>query len=107
MLKRLLITALLAPSLFPTSATSKEAPSAWQIRKCQIYKAAWSDLPILMDTSLLSLQFTTLNETFISSGCLAHIGICPQSKGEIAAANILTIAAMNGGTASSFVPFRC
>jgi hypothetical protein len=108
MCKGLLSAVAIASSLFPQIAVAENPlPTPWQIRKCQIYKAAWEDLPMLMSTGSFSPQFKTLNETFIESGCLAHIAICPQGQQEIDAANLLTIAAMNGGTASTFLPFRC
>ena len=60
-----------------------------------------------MDVSTLTQQFITLNKEFMASNCLAHTKICPENKAEIDAANLLTVASMNGGTASSFLPFRC
>jgi hypothetical protein len=33
--------------------------------------------------------------------------VCPRSGEEIETANVLTIAAMNAGMASTFLPFAC
>lgn len=87
--------------------TASATPSDWQVKKCQIYRSAWNDLPSVMDTTRFTASFKALNETFMAAGCLDHTAICPQNPAEIQAANILTIAAMNGGTASTFLPFRC
>lgn len=102
----LLAAALLIPGLLQ-SATAQQAPTAWQIRKCQIYRSAWKDLPKLVDTTSFTQGFNALNDEFMASNCLAHTKICPANEAEIKAANLLTIASMNGGTASSFPPFRC
>lgn len=100
----MMIASLLVPEL---ASAQHSQPTPWQIRKCQIYTSAWNDLPTLLGIEGLSHQFKTLNEKFISSGCLARIAICPQGNQEVEPANFLTIAAMNGGTASTFLPFRC
>lgn len=98
----------IALSLFPKIALADETmPTPWQLRKCQIYTDAWNDLPKLLDTSSFRQQFRTQNEKFMASACLDRISVCPQGDVEIEAANLLTIAVMNGGTASSFLPFRC
>jgi hypothetical protein len=105
---RFLTAAYIALSLLPQFAHADGSlPTPWQIKKCQIYTDAWNDLPTLLDTGSFRQQFRTQNETFIASGCLARIAVCPERDVEIEAANLLTIAAMNGGTASTFLPFRC
>lgn len=89
------------------NTTAEEAPTPWQIKKCKIYREAWKDLPKLMDTTAFTQGFNDLNEAFIASKCLGNTKICPTNEAKIKAANLLTIASMNGGTASSFPPFRC
>jgi len=42
-----------------------------------------------------------------SPGCTEAIDICPRSSNEIHIANALTLAMMNSGAASTFLPFRC
>lgn len=105
---RLLMAAVLASPFWPQGAVAEGSlPTPWQIKKCQIYRTAWNDLPMLLDTSSFSHRFRAQNESFIASGCLDRISVCPVGDAEMEAANLLTIAAMNGGTASTFLPFRC
>jgi hypothetical protein len=55
----------------------------------------------------LGPAFIELHDAFIASGCTGASDVCPRSDREIEIANILTIAAINAGTASTFPPFAC
>jgi hypothetical protein len=93
----------------PTVAQSvrNSQPSAWQVKKCQIYHHAWSRLLEEWGHKRFSAEFVDKNRIFIENACLIDVDVCPNSPMEIEAANVLTIATMNAGAASSFSPFRC
>ena len=55
----------------------------------------------------LGPDFLERHDRFLASGCMAQVDICPRSPQEIEIADILTIGAMNAGTASTFLPFTC
>jgi hypothetical protein len=52
-------------------------------------------------------EFRERHDAFLASGCTARADVCPRSAEEFEVANMLTIAAMNAGTASTFLPFAC
>ncbi|MDO1582527.1 hypothetical protein [Rhizobium oryzicola] len=93
--------------LSPFPAIAEESPTAWQIKKCQIYQDAWKKARSHFPFEAVSQEFIQSNEAFIASGCLASIAVCPQTPVDFKLANALTVAAMKGGTASSFLPFKC
>lgn len=80
---------------------------AMAIQKVSDLQIAWGDLRMPLGTGSFRNRFKKLNETIIASGCPARIAIRPQAQQEIDAANVLTTAVMNGGTASTFLSFRC
>ena len=88
-------------------AQPSEPASAWQDKKCQIYAASWNQALDFFGTDNLNYNFIAQNENFIASGCTAPPGVCAQSSQELEIANALTLAMMNAGTASTFLPFRC
>ena len=47
------------------------------------------------------------HEAFLQSGCTAPADVCPRSREEFEFADLLTVLAMNAGTASTFLPFAC
>jgi hypothetical protein len=82
-------------------------PSSWAHTKCARYTAAWSSLMSKRGTSDLGAVFLSRHAAFIASGCSSAPDVCPRSAAELDVANIMVIAAMNAGTASTFPPFRC
>ena len=76
-------------------------------RKCSIYKDIWSSILSKSDTSKLSPSFVDSHNAFVQTGCVDYNGVCPRSEYDVSIANQLTIAAMNNGMASTFLPFKC
>jgi len=55
----------------------------------------------------ISEGFITAHDDFIAGGCVSRGAVCPRSAQEYRLADILTVAAMNEGMASTFLPFAC
>jgi len=96
----------LASPSFGQPRTEPPARS-WTEEKCARYTKGWSDLIARRGTADLGEAFLARHEAFLASGCLARGDVCPRSPAEFDVANILTILAMNAGTASTFLPFSC
>lgn len=96
-------------ALWPTVARAQppEALSDWRGEKCQIYTESWHKALDFFGTDNLNYNFIAQNENFIASGCTALASVCAQSSQEYEIANALTLAMMNAGAASTFLPFRC
>lgn len=88
-------------------AVAQENPQSWSEVKCARYKKGWSDALARRGTRGLGREFLDSHEAFLASGCRAGAGVCPRSPEELELANVLTIVAMNAGTASTFLPFAC
>jgi hypothetical protein len=111
MKRSLLPAALLAASICMVSAQANDAaqqPAApgWPEQKCAIYKEAWAKLIAARGRQGLGPDFLRAHEEFLTSGCTVR-NVCPRSAEELAAANTLTILAMNAKMASTFLPFAC
>lgn len=78
----------------------------WQVTKCRVYSEALERLDAA-GLEGLSASFLEENAAFVKEGCVARIAVCPRTRADLDAANILTITSMNAGTASSFLPFDC
>ncbi|MBP7001152.1 hypothetical protein [Amaricoccus sp.] len=100
---------LLALLAVPAAAQDEDDARlrAWGTAKCAAYAKAWDAVLLGQGTEGLGADFLRGNEAFIASGCREGREVCPQGPQEIAAADMLTIAAMNMGAASTFLPFRC
>ena len=96
----------LAGFVSPVSAQQGEAPS-WSEVKCERYKKAWSTAIARRGTRGIGPEFIERHEAFLASGCSTQADVCPRSAEELDLANIMVIAAMNAGTASTFPPFAC
>jgi len=109
MVRALLLFAVLMLPVFGASAQQSVQPSAgtWAQKKCSFYAKAWQDLLSMSAGGDVTRAFIEGNEAFIAAGCSNGADVCPSSKGDIDLANRLTMAAMNFGTASSFLPFVC
>src|SRR3954463_5221823 len=79
----------------------------WPEKKCGFYRKAWHELLDLSGRKGITPAFVEGNEAFIAAGCSNGADVCPSSAEDIDLANKLTMAAMNFGTASSFLPFIC
>ena len=79
----------------------------WAEEKCRRYENAWNEVLSRWGTDGMSAGFIDGNKAFIAGGCTGQGNVCPRSSRDLELANILTIAAMNAGTASTFLPFAC
>jgi hypothetical protein len=103
----MLAAALASPGTADAQQGADTAHRSWQERKCAFYAEAWQELLALSRDTGVSESFIRGNEHFIAAGCSNGADICSSSPADIALANQLTIAAMNFGTASTFLPFIC
>lgn len=91
-----------------SQAAAQERPSqSWPEVKCARYKKAWSDALARRGAEGLGRDFLERHEAFLASGCTARTDVCPRSAQELDLANMMVVAAMNAGTASTFPPFSC
>jgi hypothetical protein len=104
------IAALLAfgPASGVSPAVAQDTqPNTWPEVKCERYGKAWSEALARRGTKGLGQGFIERHEAFLASGCTARADVCPRSSEELDMANIMVVAAMNAGTASTFPPFAC
>ena len=100
-----LVTALLIVG--PHASAQQPAERTWPEEKCFRYAKAWEEALVRRGRNGLSADFIARHEAFIAGGCTARADVCPRSAEELAMANVMTIRAMNAGTASTFLPFAC
>ena len=99
---------LLAFTVAASPANAQERqPQSWPEVKCTRYKKAWSDALARRGTQGLGQEFLDRHEAFLASGCTERTDVCPRSTEELGMANMMVVAAMNAGTASTFPPFAC
>jgi len=105
---------LLATLLAATSASivspaiaQNAPPKSWPEVKCERYGKAWTEALVRRGKQGLSPEFVERHEAFLASGCTTKADVCPRSTEELDLANIMVVAAMNAGTASTFPPFAC
>ena len=101
-----LVFALALALLGHVAALAQEPPQDWREVKCARYAQAAKAYFARRGVGGLGADFLAAHETFLASGCEVR-QVCPRSEAEIAAANVLTVLAMNAGTASTFLPFAC
>ncbi len=94
-------------ALLPGGAQAHGESAAWVEQKCRAYEAAWERAVAAHHGRQMVDVFIAANETFITSGCTEAGTACPRSAVELEIANALTLAMMNAGAASTFLPFRC
>jgi len=103
-----LMKAIAALATIPIGAVSAVAQeSSWVEVKCIRYKKAWDAALAHTKGKGLGQEFLGRHEAFLASGCTAKADVCPRSEEELALANMMVVAAMNAGTASTFPPFAC
>jgi hypothetical protein len=95
-----------ARAVTPPAAQEGRAQS-WSEVKCERYRKAWTEALARRGTQGLGPDFIARHEAFLATGCTAKADVCPRSAEELDLANVLTILAMNAGTASTFLPFAC
>jgi len=100
------LAGLIASGATPSSAQEPQ-PRSWPEVKCARYRKAWSEALAHRGTNGLSREFLERHEAFLDSGCLTKGDVCPRSAEELELANMMVVAAMNAGTASTFPPFSC
>ena len=83
------------------------SPKSWPEVKCERYGKAWTEALTRRGRQGLSSEFVERHEAFLASGCTTRADVCPRSTEELDLANIMVVAAMNAGTASTFPPFAC
>ena len=83
------------------------APQDWHDAKCSRYRKAWTEILAREGTQGLGKDFLSRHEAFLASNCSRTSDVCPRSPEELKLANIMVIASMNFGAASTFVPFYC
>ena len=92
----------------PSRAIAQQGqPPSWPEVKCARYSKAWSEALARRGTQGLGREFLDRHEAFLASGCTTKADVCPRSTEELELANMMVVAAMNAGTASTFPPFAC
>lgn len=86
---------------------AQESSDNWVEQKCHAYEAAWAQALDAYGSEQMNYAFIAGNENFIANGCTIPADVCPRSAQEIEVANALTLALMNAGAASTFLPFKC
>ena len=106
----LLAAAMLAFLLLPSATGHAVEPGgkrSWPAVKCERYREAWTYALARRGNAGLGQAFLDSHQAFLASGCTARADVCPRSAAELELANVLTVLAMNAGTASTFLPFAC
>jgi hypothetical protein len=101
-----LLACCVAGGIASAAAQGAQAQS-WPEVKCARYKKAWTDALAQRGTKGLGQEFIERHEAFLASGCATKGDVCPRSAEELDLANMMVVAAMNAGTASTFPPFSC
>ena len=102
------LTFVLAALMAGAPASAQEAQTrSWREEKCVRYKHAWDELAARRGTRGLGPEFLERHDAFMAAGCTGQADVCPRSAEELEVANIMIVAAMNAGTASTFPPFAC
>lgn len=103
--------AMLAASLLlavGASAVAQDArPESWPDVKCVRYRKATADALARLTTRGLGQGFLADHDAFLASNCTNRAGVCPRTEEELRLANVLVMAGMNAGLASTFFPFSC
>ncbi len=99
-------TVVLATILIGSVSAVAQEPS-WVEVKCSRYRNAWDEALARTKGKGLGQEFLDRHESFLASGCRTKADVCPRSAEEMALANMMVVAAMNAGTASTFPPFAC
>jgi hypothetical protein len=101
----LFVALMLGQHLDP--AVAQQRGPTWTETKCLRYKAAWGELVKQRGLAGLGQEFLNRHQAFIDTGCRASTHVCPRTDGELEVADMMVVAALNGGMASTFPPFSC
>jgi hypothetical protein len=93
--------------LSPAAAQTPQRAPTWAETKCIRYKAAWDELQKRRGLKGLGADFVQRHQDFIDTGCRNSTHVCPRSDDELEVADMMVVAALNGGMASTFPPFSC
>ncbi|HEV2558559.1 MAG TPA: hypothetical protein VGU45_08035 [Microvirga sp.] len=99
--------AAVAAVLMSNGAAAREPQPNWPEVKCGRYAAAWTEALRRKRPQGLSIDFVERHDAFIARGCRESTHVCPRSAEELAMANVMVVAALNAGMASTFPPFAC
>lgn len=96
----------------PAAAQTEPAPPSqitgtWPEVKCQRWRSAYDEALRRFGSKGLGEEFLARNDAFIASGCRNPPDVCPRSSEELAFANVMVMAGMNAGLASTFMPYAC
>ncbi len=97
----------LAALLAGATAAAREPAAPWPEVKCKRYAAAWTEALRRKGPGGLGADFIARHDAFIAGGCRESTNVCPRSGEELAMANVMVVAALNAGMASTFPPFAC
>jgi hypothetical protein len=103
----LLAAAAGVPAATGQPRRSQGMPQGWTEVKCARYAESWSEVLARFGREGLGPDFIARHEAFLAAGCQGRREVCPRTEAELRIADVLTIAAMNAGAASSFLPFAC
>jgi hypothetical protein len=84
-----------------------QAPENWPQVKCERWRSAYDEASKRIGRKGLGQEFVAGNEAFIASGCQTPTDVCPRSAEELNFANVMVMAGMNAGLASTFMPYAC
>jgi hypothetical protein len=104
---RLVIIAVLLAQTCLTTVMAQQPKPTWAETKCIRYTAAWGDLERQRGLAGLGTEFLSRHKSFIDGGCRVSTNVCPRTDAELEVADMMAIAALNGGMASTFPPFSC
>ncbi|MDX7951871.1 hypothetical protein P7D22_11890 [Lichenihabitans sp. Uapishka_5] len=102
----LLVLAAAVTTAGPASAVSKGGPG-WHDRKCDLYRAAWTQAIERRGSAGLSSGFLAAHAAFLASRCTRRADVCARSPEELDLANAMVVLSMNFGAASTMAPFYC
>lgn len=98
-----------APDTPPAQLDPRNDPRAesWPKVKCDRWRSAYEQALARFGSKGIGAEFTARHDAFLASGCQAPPDVCPRSAEELNLANVMVIAGMNAGMASTFMPFAC
>lgn len=94
-------------TLCATASLQAQAPENWPQVKCERWRSAYDEALKRIGRKGLGQEFFAGNEAFIASGCQNPPDVCPRSVEELNFANVMVMAGMNAGLASTFMPYAC
>lgn len=84
-----------------------QAPENWPRVKCERWRSAYDEALKRFGKKGLGDEFLARNEAFMASDCQTPPDVCPRTAEELNFANVMVMAGMNAGIASTFMPYAC